>query len=255
MPAYVENAYELLDQPGQWYLDQAAHTVSYIPRQGENLRWADVEAPVLQALVTGQGTAAAPVHDITFTGIQFSYATWLTPSTPEGFSEIQANYTITGDAGYATQGLCQFVPGHLPIRRLDQDARQPQLRLRPNIHFTSDLRASRRGRPGSGQRFAARPRPGACSPTSPATASRSAAWTCRTGHPGRHTTGVQVLDNHLYDLPVEYHGGVAIDVGYADSTFETTRSTTRPTPASPSAGAAGRTRSCPPRRTTPTATS
>ena len=111
VPAYVENAYELLDQPGQWYLDQATHTVSYIPRQGENLRWADVEAPVLQQLVTGQGTATAPVHDITFAGIQFSYATWLTPSTPEGFSEIQANYTITGPAGYATQGLCQFVSG------------------------------------------------------------------------------------------------------------------------------------------------
>jgi hypothetical protein len=66
IPAYVDNAYELLDQPGEWYLDQSANTMYYIPRAGEDLARADVEAPVLQQLVTGQGTATAPVHDITF---------------------------------------------------------------------------------------------------------------------------------------------------------------------------------------------
>ena len=35
----------------------------------------------------------------------------------------------------------------------------------------------------------------------------------------QHASGVSVLDNHLYDLPVEYHGGVAIDVGYAEHTL------------------------------------
>src|SRR5262249_54389397 len=67
--------------------------------------------PVLQSLVTGQGTADDPIQNLAFSGIQFSYATWLQPSTPEGFSEIQATYTITGPTGYATQGLCQFVDG------------------------------------------------------------------------------------------------------------------------------------------------
>ena len=34
------------------------------------------------------------------------------------------------------------------------------------------------------------------------------------------TVGLTVTDNHLYDLPVEYHGGVAIIAGYvADSTI------------------------------------
>ena len=32
------------------------------------------------------------------------------------------------------------------------------------------------------------------------------------------TTGNQILDDHFYALPVEYHGGVAIDVGYAEHT-------------------------------------
>jgi hypothetical protein len=41
IPAYVDNAYELLDQPGEWYLDPSANTVYYIPRVTENMKNAD----------------------------------------------------------------------------------------------------------------------------------------------------------------------------------------------------------------------
>jgi hypothetical protein len=36
--------------------------------------------------------------------------------------------------------------------------------------------------------------------------------------PPFQTRWIKVIDNHLYDLPVEYHGGVAIFVGYAANT-------------------------------------
>src|SRR5205814_6426866 len=36
--------------------------------------------------------------------------------------------------------------------------------------------------------------------------------------PAGRTSGNQIVDNHLYALPVEYHGGVAIDVGYTEHT-------------------------------------
>src|SRR5205823_4596331 len=110
-PTLVENAYELLDTPGEWYLDSAASTVYYIPRTGENLRTATVIAARLETLVSGAGTATAPLHHVTFDGLQFSDATWLQPSSNEGFSEIQANYAVTGTNGYAVQGLCTFAPG------------------------------------------------------------------------------------------------------------------------------------------------
>src|SRR5439155_1110756 len=58
-PTAVENAFELLDSPGEWYLDKSSHTVFYLPRSGENLATADVEAPVLEKLVDGRGTASA----------------------------------------------------------------------------------------------------------------------------------------------------------------------------------------------------
>lgn len=222
VPAYAENAYELLTQPGQWYLDQASSTVYYIPRPGENLSQADVEVPVLQTLVQGQGTATAPVRNIEFSGIQFSYATWLTPSTPEGFSEIQANYTITGPDGYATQGLCQFVTGGTcPYGDWTQLPGNVSFGYDQNIDFTNDafVHLGAAGLAlgdgsqndlvqgsvftdisGNGLEL------GGVDDPEPATAADD-------------TAGNQILDNHLYDLPVEYHGGVAIDVGYAEHTL------------------------------------
>lgn len=110
-PEYVENAYELLGTPGQFYFDRNSHTIYYVPRTGEDLNTADVELPVLETLVEGNGTASAPIDNITFTGIQFSYATWLAPNGPDGFSEIQANYQVTGPDGYSRQALCHLVPG------------------------------------------------------------------------------------------------------------------------------------------------
>lgn len=54
--SYVENAYQLLTQPGQFYLDQAGRYLYYIPRPGQDLATADVELPVEQSLLTLQGT-------------------------------------------------------------------------------------------------------------------------------------------------------------------------------------------------------
>jgi hypothetical protein len=72
--SWVENAYELLTQPGQFYLDSAAGYLYYIPRAGEDLGTADVELPVLETLVSLNGTPGhlAPQNDTdpaaTYTG-------------------------------------------------------------------------------------------------------------------------------------------------------------------------------------------
>ncbi|MGH3166781.1 MAG: NEW3 domain-containing protein, partial [Trebonia sp.] len=54
--SFVENAYQLLTQPGQFYLDQSGHYLYYIPRPGQDMATADVELPVEQSLLTLQGT-------------------------------------------------------------------------------------------------------------------------------------------------------------------------------------------------------
>ncbi|GAA2773230.1 hypothetical protein [Kitasatospora cinereorecta] len=101
-PTVIENARVLL-HPGQWFLDSAADTLYYQPPAGQQMSGTDVELPRLESLVQGAGTLAAPLHDLTFKGLQFSYATWNAPSGPAGFAEVQSNLRITGAAN---QGMC-----------------------------------------------------------------------------------------------------------------------------------------------------
>jgi len=94
LPDYIENAFELLDEPGEWYFDKPARSLYYIPRDGESMDTAQVVAPVLETLVEIVGTPDAPVHHIRFEGITFADATWLTPSRI-GHCDVQANFTMT----------------------------------------------------------------------------------------------------------------------------------------------------------------
>ncbi|GAA0623119.1 fibronectin type III domain-containing protein [Streptomyces crystallinus] len=214
-PSYVENAYELLDQPGEWYLDRSAHTVYYLPRAGEDLSRADVEAAAAEKLVDGRGTRAAPLHDIAFQGVQFAYATWLTPSGPEGFSEIQAGYTLTGPKGWATQGLCGFVEGGTcPFASWTKMPGNVSFAYGQRIGI-SDCVFAHLGAAGLDL--------GAGTTDS---AVRGSVFTDISGNglevggvDGQPVArGVEVADNHLYGLPREYHGGVGILDGYTQHT-------------------------------------
>jgi hypothetical protein len=92
VPWYYENAYELLDQEGEWYLDRTTDTFYYKPRAGEEITTAHVVAPVLEQLVTLTGSSPdQPVSNIRFEGISFQYTTWLRPSTGAGLSDAQSN--------------------------------------------------------------------------------------------------------------------------------------------------------------------
>ena len=81
LPTYIQNSYELLDQPGDWYLDHAAETLYYIPRPAESMKTATVVVPILQTLVQGSGTLDSPIHDIQFKGLAFEFGGWTAPTT------------------------------------------------------------------------------------------------------------------------------------------------------------------------------
>jgi hypothetical protein len=103
--AWIENARELLDTPGEFFLDEDAAKLYYAPRPGEDLATADVELPVLEKIVDAEGTPAAPVHDVAFQGIAFEYATWLGPSTQDGYASLQASITFTGSPAVLSKPL------------------------------------------------------------------------------------------------------------------------------------------------------
>jgi hypothetical protein len=62
---WLENAYQLLGAPGQFYIDQNAGYLYYVPRPGEDLPTADVELPVASEVVDASGTPGhvAPLND------------------------------------------------------------------------------------------------------------------------------------------------------------------------------------------------
>ena len=86
---YLTNAKELLDQPGEWYLDTKEQKLYYMPLPGEDMRTAEVEAPALETLLKVEGTPDNPVSYVTFRGITFRHATWMRPSTM-GHAPLQA---------------------------------------------------------------------------------------------------------------------------------------------------------------------
>jgi hypothetical protein len=79
--SWYENAYELLDAPGEWFLNVGTHTLYYMPRIGETIGSADVELPIAETLFAIDGTPSAPVSGVTVQGITFENSTWLYPST------------------------------------------------------------------------------------------------------------------------------------------------------------------------------
>jgi hypothetical protein len=136
MPALIENARTLVGS-GQWFLDGADGTLYYKPSAGRQMSALDVELPHLESLVQGAGTLDAPVHDITFSGLQFSFATWNAPSTSSGFADVQSNLRITGANN---QGMCTFSTpaGSCPWGSLTQPLANVSFTASKNITLTGN---------------------------------------------------------------------------------------------------------------------
>jgi hypothetical protein len=224
-PTSVENAFQFLSAstPGQWFLDQGDSKLYYVPRSGENMATADVEAPVLEKLVDGNGTPTSPIHHIVFSGIQFSYATWLGPSGPDGFSEIQANYQVTGPNGAARQGLCDVAPagheGDCPYAAWTQAPANVSLTFDQNVQFVNDafvhLGAAGLGLGNGTQRSLVK---GNIFTDTSGSGIQLGNVNMPTATGASQTLANTIADNHVFNLPAEYHGGIGIDVGYAAST-------------------------------------
>lgn len=84
---YFENAREMLDEPGEWYLDRRTGVLSYWPREGEDMATAEVIAPVVErTLLAVSGRPDRPVRKLRFQGIHVAHVDW--PLPPEGFTAM-----------------------------------------------------------------------------------------------------------------------------------------------------------------------
>lgn len=75
---YVENVFEELREPGEWYLDRTGGTLYYIPMRGENIATAEMFAPVVEQLVrvAGRPDDQETVEQLHFVGLWFQHGEW-----------------------------------------------------------------------------------------------------------------------------------------------------------------------------------
>ena len=89
---YVRNAYELLDEPGEFYFDRAAQTLFYFSR-GEDMTTAEVIAPSSEGLLRLHGQSnARQLENFRVEGVTFAYDTWnlMSLEGSRGFGGIQS---------------------------------------------------------------------------------------------------------------------------------------------------------------------
>lgn len=222
LPTYIDNAYELLDQPGEWYLDRRSATIYYIPRPGENLATATVVAPALQTLVEGDGTLAHPVHDIAFRGITFAYATWLEPDSGNGFSDYQADTYFSGNDAGQTQGACSY-GGTCPYGAATIPHANVSFEAAHHVLFTDDVFAHLGG---SGLGFDYGSQGNAVTGNVFTDVSANGVQIGNTDDAEPSDVGAdareinadnRVSDNYIHDTSVEYQGGVGIWEGYTQN--------------------------------------
>ncbi len=71
---FVENIFEELDAPGEWFLDAKAGLLYFYPPKGLDLPRAVVEGARLRALVQFKGTEEKPVRFVALKGLTFRHA-------------------------------------------------------------------------------------------------------------------------------------------------------------------------------------
>jgi hypothetical protein len=80
---FVENIFEELDAPGEWFLNTKSHILYYYPPAGLDLAKAVVEATRLRSLVELRGSEVAPVRFVKLRGITFRQAARTVMDTKE----------------------------------------------------------------------------------------------------------------------------------------------------------------------------
>ena len=115
-PDWIENAYELLDEPGEWYYDRFTGWLYYMPLDGEpapNSTSIEFIIPKVETLLDINGSATDPVEYLRFEGITFKHSLWLRPQHhSSGFVDWQANVIYNMENG---ERIAERSPGAVVV--------------------------------------------------------------------------------------------------------------------------------------------
>jgi hypothetical protein len=93
---YLENVFEALDTPGQFYHDRTAGTIYYLPRAGEDRTKAEAVAPLLDKLIVFEADPSKQrfVEHVHLRGLMLSDTNWELPAKDAG--DAQAASVVPG---------------------------------------------------------------------------------------------------------------------------------------------------------------
>ena len=83
---FVENIFEELDQPGEWFFDKKSSTLYFYPPSDISIEAAKFEGVKLRTLLEFQGSQDKPVRFLTISGLAFRHATRTFMETKEGLA-------------------------------------------------------------------------------------------------------------------------------------------------------------------------
>lgn len=178
---WVENSPDLLDAPGEWYLDKKTGVLSCKPLDGEDMTKIVAIAPALQQIVRIDG--AKNLH---FEGITFSHADW--SIGPKGYSDSQAAIDYTGAVQAQGAVGCSFVDcavSHVGGYGID---------------FAKGCKENKIVR---------------CEVTDTGAGGIRIGETALRKDEADKTVGNVVTDNHIHDIGIVFPAGVAIWVGHS----------------------------------------
>lgn len=112
-PTYMENAYEFIDEGGEWYLDTHEGYLYYKPRSFEDMETTRFTMPVTENFIT-ISSSSSPVKNIDFRGIEFTQSTWMYPTTNGGLC-INQNESYRIGSGTDTA----FMEGVVKLNNID----------------------------------------------------------------------------------------------------------------------------------------
>ena len=114
-PTWFENAFDFIDEPGEWYHDRQSGHLYYYPSSPAEIESAEFQVPGPETLIRIEGTRGEPVSFVAVEGLRFEHTTWDRP-TQEGYPSVAGGVFLEScpDCPGGRRGA--VIPGALRIQ-------------------------------------------------------------------------------------------------------------------------------------------
>ena len=209
---YIDNLFEALTEPGEWYLNRETGRLHYLPRPGETPAKTEIRAPRLLSFVRASGIffgdtgdpldahATRHIHGLEFSGLTFRHADWFSPlaNLPRQHLPYGGELPIGGSPQAA-----QFVPGAVSFRAARDCAVRDCVVEHAGLYGV-EFDDGCRDCSAIGNRLRDLGAGGI-----------RGGGTDLDGDPEGRTGHLEITDNHIHDIGKIFHQGVGVLLGHA----------------------------------------